>query len=88
MSLSDDLDPWWCRLLSLSLPSFSDSGLVVQALTGETPALLVLGSPWLLVSCSFIEQQVFVIDGEVRDYSASALLPMVKHVNFHPQTVC
>lgn len=53
----------------------------MQALTGETPALLVLGSPWLLVSCPFKEQQVFAIDGEVRDYSSSALLPMVKAVD-------
>lgn len=75
-------------LLFLSLPSFSDSGVVVQALTGETPALLVLGSPWLLVSGAFKEQQVFAIDGEVRDYSASALLPIVNPADLHPQSVC
>lgn len=82
---------WWpgsLMMLFLSLPSFSDSGVVVKSLTGEAPALLVLGSLWLLVSCPFKEQQVFAIDGEVRDYLASVLFPKLKAVDLHPQSVC
>lgn len=88
ISLCGDLDPWWCCLLFLSLPSFSDSSVVVQALTGENPTLLALGSPWLLVSCLFREQQVFAVDGEMRDSSASALLPVIKPGDSHPQSLC